>query len=123
LFGNLCGCVFRCRGLFCHSGTVPSPTRKFASLKPCQCKRYDAQLTVAARFERLTRSHAARGSTPVRSAEVAELADAHGSGPCTRKGVGVRVPSSAPAFFSASPKQTIQCPPSLRESSRIRGRK
>jgi hypothetical protein len=28
-------------------------------------------------------------------AEVAELADAHGSGPCTRKGVGVRVPSSA----------------------------
>ena len=35
---------------------------------------------------------------PARSAqaEVAELADAHGSGPCTRKGVGVRVPSSAP---------------------------
>ena len=30
---------------------------------------------------------------------VAELADAHGSGPCTRKGVGVRVPSMAPAFF------------------------
>jgi hypothetical protein len=30
---------------------------------------------------------------------VAELADAHGSGPCTRKGVGVRVPSSAPATF------------------------
>jgi hypothetical protein len=30
---------------------------------------------------------------------VAELADAHGSGPCTRKGVGVRVPSMAP-FFS-----------------------
>ena len=27
---------------------------------------------------------------------VAELADAHGSGPCTRKGVGVRVPSMAP---------------------------
>jgi hypothetical protein len=36
-------------------------------------------------------------------AEVAELADAHGSGPCTRKGVGVRVPSSAPCtiiFFN-----------------------
>src|SRR6266702_1327449 len=31
-------------------------------------------------------------------AEVAELADAHGSGPCTRKGVGVRVPSSAPIY-------------------------
>ena len=34
----------------------------------------------------------------VSRAEVAELADAHGSGPCTRKGVGVRVPSSAPFF-------------------------
>ena len=33
-------------------------------------------------------------------AEVAELADAHGSGPCARKGVGVRVPSSAPALYS-----------------------
>jgi hypothetical protein len=33
-------------------------------------------------------------------AEVAELADAHGSGPCARKGVGVRVPSSAPVIFS-----------------------
>jgi hypothetical protein len=32
-------------------------------------------------------------------AEVAELADAHGSGPCTRKGVGVRVPSSAPDYL------------------------
>ena len=33
---------------------------------------------------------------PVIQAEVAELADARGSGPRTRKGVGVRVPSSAP---------------------------
>src|SRR3954470_23301794 len=32
-------------------------------------------------------------------AEVAELADAHGSGPCTRKGVGARVPSSAPSLY------------------------
>ena len=31
-------------------------------------------------------------------AEMAELADARGSGPRTRKGVGVRVPSSAPKF-------------------------
>jgi hypothetical protein len=31
-------------------------------------------------------------------AEVAELADARGSGPRTRKGVGVRVPSSAPSL-------------------------
>src|SRR5687767_7626539 len=29
-------------------------------------------------------------------AEVAELADAHDSGSCARKGVGVRVPPSAP---------------------------
>jgi hypothetical protein len=36
-------------------------------------------------------------------AGVAELADAHGSGPCTRKGVGVRVPSSAP-MNSKSPE-------------------
>src|SRR6266516_3292491 len=35
-------------------------------------------------------------------AEVAELADAHGSGPCTRKGVGVRVPSSAPLLLLSS---------------------
>src|SRR5579875_2165895 len=32
----------------------------------------------------------------IHKAEVAELADAHGSGPCTRKGVEVRVLSSAP---------------------------
>src|SRR5262245_66183590 len=30
------------------------------------------------------------------AAEVAELADAHDSGSCARKGVGVRVPPSAP---------------------------
>jgi hypothetical protein len=30
---------------------------------------------------------------------VAELADAHGSGPCTGNGVGVRVPSMAPSKF------------------------
>ena len=34
---------------------------------------------------------------------MAELADAHGSGPCTRKGVGVRVPSSAPYEFKKAP--------------------
>jgi len=35
-------------------------------------------------------------------AEVAELADARGSGPRTRKGVGVRVPSSAPDIENQS---------------------
>ena len=38
----------------------------------------------------------------VSRAEVAELADARGSGPRTRKGVGVRVPSSAPKFGASS---------------------
>ena len=37
-------------------------------------------------------------------AEVAELADAHGSGPCTRKGVEVQVLSSAPKAAE------VQCP-------------
>src|SRR5215469_17888509 len=41
-------------------------------------------------------THRAWFSSVASRAEVAELADAHGSGPCTRKGVGVRVPSSAP---------------------------
>jgi hypothetical protein len=45
-------------------------------------------------------------------AEVAELADAHGSGPCTRKGVGVRVPSSAPFFWSS--KNWLWCPLGVR---------
>jgi hypothetical protein len=40
-------------------------------------------------------------------AEVAELADAHGSGPCTRKGVGVRVPSSAPDHYQLSCIQNV----------------
>src|SRR5271170_8389790 len=44
---------------------------------------------------RIAARPAVRAGHPFR-AEVAELADAHGSGPCTRKGVGVRVPSSAP---------------------------
>src|ERR1022692_616024 len=36
-------------------------------------------------------------------AEVAELADAHGSGPCTRKGVEVQVLSSAPDSATSAP--------------------
>ena len=46
-------------------------------------------------------------------AEVAELADARGSGPRTRKGVGVRVPSSAPGI-SANPFKSSK--PELRVS-------
>src|ERR1022692_1346906 len=42
----------------------------------------------------------------VSRAEVAELADARGSGPRTRKGVGVRVPSSAPVLFASHLKST-----------------
>ena len=46
----------------------------------------------------------AAAATKVHIAIVAELADAHGSGPCTRKGVGVRVPPSAPNIFQ---RQTL----------------
>ncbi len=35
-------------------------------------------------------------------AEMAELADAHGSGPCTRKGVEVRVLFSAPIVLETA---------------------
>ena len=51
-----------------------------------------ANLTLLAAFARLK----VAACIAFLRAEVAELADAHGSGPCTRKGVGVRVPSSAP---------------------------
>src|ERR1700738_787970 len=51
---------------------------------------------------------------------VAELADAHGSGPCTRKGVGVRVPSMAPRFL-LMPKSFTALPISP-AGSRLRGR-
>jgi hypothetical protein len=44
----------------------------------------------------------------VSRAEVAELADARGSGPRTRKGVGVRVPSSAPKFQSDDLGRTLR---------------
>ena len=54
-------------------------------------------LTQTAAFARLRiAAELAEEAGFVSRAEVAELADAHGSGPCTRKGVGVRVPSSAP---------------------------
>jgi osmotically inducible protein OsmC len=41
-------------------------------------------------------------------AEVAELADAHGSGPCTRKGVEVQVLSSAPKHHASSCRCSCQ---------------
>ena len=61
------------------------------------------ELTRMSRFVTLgiAASPAVRAGLNLR-AEVAELADAHGSGPCTRKGVGVRVPSSAPGFLFPS---------------------
>jgi hypothetical protein len=63
----------------CHYPRLPfdlTPRAAFARLKDTACRSLDLK----------SKSRA----------EVAELADAHGSGPCTRKGVGVRVPSSAP---------------------------
>jgi hypothetical protein len=48
----------------------------------------------------LTRRARGRRSIALQIAIVAELADAHGSGPCTGNGVGVRVPSMAPKNVS-----------------------
>ena len=54
-------------------------------------------------------------------AEVAELADAHGSGPCTRKGVGVRVPSSAPSVGpSLSSGFRLRAPAPLTPAKRLK---
>ena len=55
-------------------------------------------LTPGSAFARLrVAAGSAERAGSVFCAEVAELADARGSGPRTRKGVGVRVPSSAPS--------------------------
>ena len=60
-------------------------------------RRGTAHLTQQPTFARLEiAAGSAQTAESVSSAEVAELADARGSGPRTRKGVGVRVPSSAP---------------------------
>lgn len=60
------------------------------------------KLTLRASFARLKDAAGRVKATRSDSrAEVAELADAHGSGPCTRKGVGVRVPSSAPILLKS----------------------
>ncbi len=48
---------------------------------------------------RPTSAEVAETAAVIIQAIVAELADAHGSGPCTRKGVGVRVPSMAPSLL------------------------
>ena len=57
-------------------------------------------LTPPPAFAKLEELPLAQTASCIYRAEVAELADARGSGPRTRKGVGVRVPSSAPKFFS-----------------------
>jgi hypothetical protein len=46
---------------------------------------------------------------PALRAEVAELADAHDSGSCARKGVGVQIPPSAPDLRDTSPDATTSC--------------
>src|SRR5260370_42126423 len=59
---------------------------------------------------RLTLAAALRDNEIARTrADVAELADAHGSGPCTRKGVKVQVLSSAPItmWHSAASPQVV----------------
>ena len=62
-------------------------------------------LTQPSAFARLkVAACSAERAEHVSRAEVAELADAHGSGPCTRKGVGVRVPPSAPNLQKLVPQ-------------------
>ena len=63
----------------------------------CFALHWLTHLTHGAAFARLRDAAGlAKNAELVYRAEVAELADARGSGPRTRKGVGVRVPSSAP---------------------------
>jgi hypothetical protein len=84
---------------------------------PARGDQEPSSLTLRPGFVRLglAASPAFRAGHHVR-AEVAELADAHGSGPCTRKGVGVRVPSSAPiALFSMTYRPGV-----YRESTKLR---
>src|SRR5579863_512897 len=64
-----------------------------------QIRTLSGHLTPQPSFARLKVAAGRASAWPVSRAEVAELADAHGSGPCTRKGVGVRVPSSAPTVL------------------------
>src|ERR1035441_8507429 len=60
-------------------------------------------LTRGSAFARLrVAAGSAHSAELVYRAEVAELADARGSGPRTRKGVGVRVPSSAPMIYKCN---------------------
>ena len=74
---------------FVHASVVNFWIRGFDS-RPSPCR-----IILGSSFPK----DGSRGPSPVTFAEVAELADAHGSGPCTRKGVGVRVPSSAPKLI------------------------
>src|SRR5579863_3564265 len=66
-----------------------------------QIRTLSGHLTPQPSFARLKVAAGRASAWPVSRAEVAELADAHGSGPCTRKGVGVRVPSSAPVHLKS----------------------
>ena len=70
------------------------------ALQDLACPGRPLHLTQQAAFARLrVAAGPARSAELVYRAEVAELADARGSGPRTRKGVGVRVPSSAPRII------------------------
>jgi hypothetical protein len=71
------------------------------SLKPAK---FDSQRAPVEYYSLFFPDRLARKGRPATLfAIVAELADAHGSGPCTRKGVGVRVPSMAPIILNLFP--------------------
>src|SRR4051795_4330504 len=96
----MCRLSTKARRLFRSESSASGPSRTFI-FKASQ------DLTCPARFARLKDAAGLTHSVRfVSRAEVAELADARGSGPRTRKGVGVRVPSSAPDLF-ALPKNCL----------------
>src|SRR5262249_28401107 len=78
---------------FCVVGAGPDPSRAAAASVDTSHRPDKIETVVSRRRAGLSRL------APF-NAEVAELAAAHGSGPCTRKGVGGRVPSSAPPFYT-----------------------
>jgi hypothetical protein len=112
------GCTFSIPDLISHTNSASGP-QSDSSEKRYSFRKFDAgvergefsplynypaaDLTQQARFARLkVAAGPAKTAGFVSRAEVAELADARGSGPRTRKGVGVRVPSSAPIFLQTN---------------------
>src|SRR5512146_862494 len=70
--------------------------------RPAEWRPFDTPGSACNNITVVLPQHSRIGCLDTSRAEVAELADAHGSAPCTRKGVGVRVPSSAPLLLESA---------------------